>query len=192
MRDRRPLRRVAPGAPGILCALACALLVAGCAMLLGRPRWLGSLHGRAAAITLGALVVIIAVATTAAIAAAPQEHGHAAADAASVPHLDAAGSIRADLGDGRTLQVLLATTAAGATQLHLTYFAADGTELAVPEVEVHAIGPDGTAAEVTTTKYTQGHYLASATLPAGEWTFEVHGTTADGQDVTTSFAATVG
>ena len=97
-----------------------------------------------------------------------------------------------DLGDGRTLQVLQATTDAGETQLHLTYFAADGTELAVPEVEVHAIGPDGTAAEVTTTKYTQGHYLASATLPAGEWTFEVHGTTADGQDVTTSFAATVG
>jgi nitrogen fixation protein FixH len=161
-------------------------------MLLGRPRWVSALRGRAGVVTLTVFVLLVAVATTAAIAAAPAGHSHDDAAATEVPHMDASGSIRLDLGQGRTLQALMATTDAGETQLHLTYFAADGTELAVPEVEVHAISSDGAATEVTTTKFSGGHYLATADLSAGEWQFEVHGTTGQGDVVTTAFAADVG
>jgi nitrogen fixation protein FixH len=179
------------GAIDVLATVLEALIVVGCAMLLGRPRWLGSLRGRFGVVAVSLFVLVIAVTTTAAIAAEPTEHTHDTAGA-EIPHMDASGSIRVDLGEGRTLQALLATADDGQTQLHLTYFAADGTELAVPEIEVHATASDGMAQEVTTTKYSDGHYLATADLAPGEWQFEVHGTTSEGEMVTASFAADVG
>jgi len=182
----------AVGAIDVLSTVLEVLIAIGCAVLLGRPRWLSSLRGRAGAIALTVFVLVVAVATTAAIAAAPEGHSHGDAAGTAVPHMDASGSIRADLGAGRALQALLATTDTGQTQLHLTYFAADGTELAVPDVEVHATSADGIAHEVTTTKYSDGHYVATADLAAGEWQFEVHGTTDGGEMVTATFAADVG
>jgi len=180
------------GAIDVLSTVLEVLIAIGCAMLLGHPRRLSSLRGRAGAIALSAFVLVVAVATTAAIAAAPAQHSHGDAAGVTVPHMDPSGSIRADLGGGHTLLALLATSDTGQTQLHLTFFAADGTELAVPEVEVHATSPDGVAQEVTTTKYSDGHYVATADLAAGEWQFEVHGTTDGGETVTTAFASDVG
>jgi hypothetical protein len=182
----------AAGSIDVLSTVLEVLIAIGCAVVLGRPRWLTSLRGRTGAIVVAIVVLILAVATTAAIAVAPTEHAHEDAGDAAVPHMDAAGSIRVELGEGRALQALLAATDGGPTQLHLTYFAADGTELAVPEVEVHATSSDGTVQEVATTKYSAGHYLATADLAAGGWTFEVHGATADGETVTATFAADIG
>src|SRR5215212_10471169 len=180
------------GGIDVLSTVLEVLIAVGCAMLLGRPRWVNSLRGRTGVVTLTVFVLMVAVATTAAIAAAPSERSHGDVASADVPHMDASGSIRLDLGEGRTLQGLMGTTDAGETQLHLTYFAADGTELAVPEVEVHAISSDGAGTDVTTTKFSAGHYLATADLAPGEWQFEVHGTTSQGDAVTTAFAADVG
>ncbi len=80
------------------------------------------------------------------------------------------------LGGGRSLQVYADPDHAGPTALHLTFFAAGGTEEAVDAAVVTAGGAD----PATPRRLGPGHFVADVTAPGGRWPVEVAALTATG------------
>jgi nitrogen fixation protein FixH len=79
----------------------------------------------------------------------------------------------------------------GATQIHLTFFDADGTALDVEALSVSGVSPSGSEVPIPVELFEPGHYAATADLAPGDWEFHLQGETGDGHEIDTHFEATV-
>jgi hypothetical protein len=85
----------------------------------------------------------------------------------------------ASFGDGVRLQ---GTSAPGTpTQIHLTAFAANGTELPLSGLSLAASPAIGPPIHLAVQRFSAGHFAASPTLEPGTWTIDAVATTRDGQ-----------
>ncbi len=97
----------------------------------------------------------------------------------------------ASLTAGRTVQVYLDPGAAGANELHVTFFDQTGTELPVQQVTTQ-IGPSGCAlASLTPRQLEPGHFVSDTTLPAGTYTVSIAGPAPNGDQLSARFDVTV-
>jgi len=95
----------------------------------------------------------------------------------------------ASFSDGVRLQ---GTSSPGTpTQLHLTAFASNGTELPLSDLELAASPTSGAPIHLKVQRFSPGHFAASPTLTPGTWTFDAVATTRDGQAYQVSWQATV-
>ncbi len=96
----------------------------------------------------------------------------------------------ASFDDGVRLQ---ASTSAGTpTQIHLTAFATNGTELPLAGLVLVASPVTGEPERLAVTRFSTGHFAANATLTAGTWTFDAVATTRDGRTYQVTWAAPAG
>jgi putative copper export protein len=95
----------------------------------------------------------------------------------------------AAFSDGVRLQ---GTSAPGTpTQIHLTAFAANQTELPLQSLELAASPATGPPIHLAVQRFSAGHFAASPTLAAGTWTIDAVATTRDGQAYQVSWQAVV-
>jgi copper transport protein len=95
----------------------------------------------------------------------------------------------AAFGDGVRLQ---GTSAPGTpTQIHLTAFASDGTELPLASLSLAASPTAGPPIHLAVRRFSAGHFAASPTLNPGTWTIDAVATTKDGQAYQVTWQATV-
>jgi len=77
---------------------------------------------------------------------------------------------------------LQASASAGTpTQVHITAFAANGTELALADLTLVASPATGEPERLTVQRFGAGHVAATATLAPGPWTLDAVATTRDGR-----------
>jgi len=81
--------------------------------------------------------------------------------------------------DGVRLQA--ASSAASPTQVHITAFAADGTELPLRDLVLVASPEAGAPERLVVQRFTAGHFAATAALAPGTWTLDAVATTRDGR-----------
>ncbi len=67
------------------------------------------------------------------------------------------------------------------TQIHLTAFASNGTELPLSDLELAASPATGPPIHLQDQRFSAGHFTASPTLTPGTWTIDAVATTKDGQ-----------
>jgi hypothetical protein len=142
-------------------------------------------------LAVGGLALVLVLLTTFAVASEGDEHAHG--EEGHAEHTEEAqgpGITHIDLGDGRQLQTLVEGPA-GATQVHFTFFDSDGGALAVKTVEVIGVSHDGEEVTIPVERFEPGHWAATVDLESGDWEFQVHGHTADGQEISTHVEATV-
>ncbi|MEX1262371.1 MAG: copper resistance protein CopC [Actinomycetota bacterium] len=84
------------------------------------------------------------------------------------------------LSTGDQIQVYLDPGAAGANELHVTAFDAQGDELPLSGLVVVAVAPEGQAEALDTTRLTPGHFSASVEVDPGLWRFQVVATSEGG------------
>jgi len=77
------------------------------------------------------------------------------------------------------------------TQIHLTAFAANQTELPLSDLELAASPATGAPIHLKVQRFSPGHFAASPTLEPGTWTIDAVATTKDGQAYQVSWQATV-
>ncbi len=95
----------------------------------------------------------------------------------------------ASFTDGVRIQ---GTSAPGApTQIHLTAFASNGTELPLAGMELAASPATGPPIHLAVTRFSVGHFAASPTLQPGTWTIDGIATTKDGQAYQITWQTTV-
>ena len=142
-------------------------------------------------LAVGGLALVLMLLTTVAVGSEGDEHAHG--EEGHTEHTEEAqgpGITHVDLGDGRQLQTLVEGPP-GATQVHLTFFDSDGGALAVKAVEVIGVSHDGEEVTIPVERFEPGHWAATVDLESGDWEFQVHGHTADGQEISTHVEATV-
>jgi copper transport protein len=81
---------------------------------------------------------------------------------------------------GASLQTYLDPGKPGANVLHLTYFAAAGSEQPMFEVRAKGTNPAGVTDDLTLTKFSAGHFASNLTLNPGRWSFAVTATSQEG------------
>jgi copper transport protein len=96
------------------------------------------------------------------------------------------------LPGGDQIQAYNDPGATGPNQLHLTAFDAAGKELPLASVTMTAITPQGIPQPLSSTRFSAGHFVASVTLTAGAWRFDLSATTKDGRSLLASFDQTIG
>jgi hypothetical protein len=77
------------------------------------------------------------------------------------------------------------------TQIHLTAFASNGTELPLSGMELAASPATGPPIHLTVQRFSAGHFAASPALTPGTWTIDGVATTKDGQAYQITWQATV-
>lgn len=167
-------------------------IVVATATLLVRGRSPASSSGtKNGLLAVGSLALVLVLLTTVAVASEGDEHAHGPeGHAEHTEEAQGPGLTHVDLGDGRQLQTLVEGPA-GATQVHFTFFDADGGALAVKAVEVTGTSHDGEEVVVPVERFEPGHWAATVDLESGDWAFQVHGFTADGQEISTHVEAMV-
>ncbi len=85
----------------------------------------------------------------------------------------------ATFADGVRLQA--DSSAASPTQIHVTAFAADGSEFALRDLALVASPATGAPQRLATERFTAGHFAATATLAPGTWTLDAVATARDGR-----------
>ena len=80
---------------------------------------------------------------------------------------------------------------AAPTQIHLTAFASNGTELPLSGVSLAASPATGPPIHLAVQRFSAGHFAASPTLAAGTWTLDAVATTRDGQAYQVTWQAVV-
>ena len=167
-------------------------IVVATATLLVRGRSATSPGGtRNGLLAVGGLAFLLVLLTTVAVASEGDEHAHG--EEGHAEHTEEAtgpGISHVDLGDGRQLQTLVEGPA-GSTQVHFTFFDADGGALAVRAVEITGVSHDGEEVAIPVERFEPGHWAATVDLESGDWEFQVHGQTRDGQEISTHVEATV-
>ena len=166
-------------------------IVAVTAALLVRGRSAATSGGaRKGLLLVGGLAVALVVLTTVAVASAPEEHGHGEDEhAVHATETTGPGITHTDLGEGRDLQTLIEGPA-GATQVHLTFFDADGSALPVRSVEVTGVH-HGEEVTIPFDRFEPGHWATTADLESGEWAFQVHAHAPDDEEISATVEATV-
>jgi hypothetical protein len=96
------------------------------------------------------------------------------------------------LPGGDQLQAYNDPGAPGANQLHVTAFDTTGAELPLASVTMTAISPQGTPESLDATRFSAGHFVASVSLTAGTWRFELGAATRQGRSLLASFQQTIG
>jgi copper transport protein len=81
---------------------------------------------------------------------------------------------------GSSLQAYLDPGKPGPNVLHLTYFAANGSEQPMFEVAAKATNPAGATTDLTLSRFSSGHYASNVNLGAGRWSFAVNATSKEG------------
>ena len=85
----------------------------------------------------------------------------------------------ATFADGVRLQA--DSSSASPTQIHVTAFAADGSEFALRDLALVASPATGSPQRLATERFTAGHFAATATLAPGTWTLDAVATARDGR-----------
>jgi nitrogen fixation protein FixH len=85
------------------------------------------------------------------------------------------------LAQGRSLQVYADPERVGFSQLHATYFTAEGEEEAVDDVVIIATDPAGVSHELEPRPFSPGHFIADVDLTEGTWRFELEAATGSGE-----------
>jgi hypothetical protein len=67
------------------------------------------------------------------------------------------------------------------TQIHLTAFASNGTELPLSDLAIAASPTTGPPLHLQDQRFSAGHFAASPSLTPGTWTIDAVATTKDGQ-----------
>lgn len=80
---------------------------------------------------------------------------------------------------------------AGADELHLTAFDANGNELPLARATMTAVAPDGTASALRPRRFSAGHFVADLNLVPGRWTFFMQARARDGRVLVASFDQTI-
>ncbi len=93
--------------------------------------------------------------------------------------------------NGSQLQTYIDPGKPGTDEVHVTAFDASGTELPLKAVTMTAIGPDGTAVEIPTRRFSAGHFVGDTTLAAGHWMFFVRAQARDGSVLVASFGQSI-
>src|SRR6266511_1975680 len=81
---------------------------------------------------------------------------------------------------GSSLQAYLDPGKPGPNVLHLTYFAANGSEQPMFQVHATATNPAGATADLSLSRFSAGHLVSNLSLNAGRWSFSVVGTSKAG------------
>jgi copper transport protein len=81
---------------------------------------------------------------------------------------------------GSSLQAYLDPGKPGPNVLHLTYFAANGSEQPMFQVHATATNPAGATADLSLSRFSAGHLVSNLNLNAGRWSFSVVGTSKAG------------
>jgi putative copper export protein len=90
------------------------------------------------------------------------------------------------------VRVDASTDTGSPTQIHLTAFASDGTELPVKSASLVGIPGAGAPQHLAAERFTAGHFAASPTLAAGTWTFDAVMIGRDGNAYQLTWTASVG
>ena len=90
------------------------------------------------------------------------------------------------LGEDRTVQAYVDPGTAGRNEVHYTFFDAAGGELPIEEITISA-ALDGEELELEPRRLTTGHFVATAELEAGAWSFTAEATTEEGTVLTATF-----
>lgn len=96
------------------------------------------------------------------------------------------------LPEGEQLQVYNDPGSAGANQLHLTAFDAQGQELPLAAATMVAMADEGTAQVLDATRFGPGHFVASVDLTTGLWHFDLAATAKDGTVLAATVDQTIG
>ncbi|HEX6207572.1 MAG TPA: copper resistance protein CopC [Actinomycetota bacterium] len=91
------------------------------------------------------------------------------------------------LGEGRTVQAYVDPGAAGSNEVHYTFFTPEGGELPMEDIAIRAALEGGEPIELEPRRLTEGHFVASAELETGAWSFTAEATTEDGTVLTATF-----
>jgi nitrogen fixation protein FixH len=75
--------------------------------------------------------------------------------------------------DGSTIQAYADPGAAGTNQVHVTVFDPNGHELAVKQMTIVALPPDGPPQRLRFQRLSKGHGAGTVDLTAGDWTFDI-------------------
>jgi len=81
---------------------------------------------------------------------------------------------------GSSLQAYLDPGKPGPNVLHLTYFAANGSEQPMFEVKATATNPAGATADLSLSRFSAGHLVSNLNLNPGRWSFSIVGTSKAG------------
>lgn len=92
---------------------------------------------------------------------------------------------------GSSIQTYVDPATAGPNQVHVTAFAADGTERPLTDVVVVAVPAGGQPRRLDVVGFGPGHVVANVDLEAGDWTFDVVATAEDGSVMQATFDATI-
>lgn len=168
------------------------VIVASIATVLvrGEPGRAAPRAGRGLALV-GGLALVLVLLTTVAVASMSEEaHGHEEGEGSAEPAPGDPGLTRVELGDGRMLQVLVEGSD-GATQIHVTFFDADGAALDVEALSVSAVSSSGSEVPIPVELFEPGHYAATVDLAPGDWELHLEGESSDGHRIDAHVDATV-
>jgi hypothetical protein len=98
----------------------------------------------------------------------------------------------ATLEDGSSLQAFLDPSEPGTSQVHVTAFGADGTELPVDAATLVAFPPSTNPIVVDPRRFSEGHFVGTVELVSGRWRFVVTATAAGGRVFQATFSRTIG
>jgi copper transport protein len=98
----------------------------------------------------------------------------------------------ATLADGSSLQAFLDPSDPGTSQVHVTAFDADGTELPLDAATFVAFPPSTAPTVVDPERFGEGHFVGTVELVPGRWRFAITATTRDGLVRQSTFSRTIG
>jgi hypothetical protein len=75
--------------------------------------------------------------------------------------------------DGSTIQAYADPGTTGTNQVHVTAFNAKGHELAVKQMTIVAVPPDGPPQRLSFQRLSKGHGAGTVDLTPGDWTFDI-------------------
>jgi len=75
----------------------------------------------------------------------------------------------------------------GQNQVHATYFDAKGDELPIASATFQAWQPNGQTGDLTSTRFSAGHFVGQGRLGAGAWHFVIAATTRAGTSLSSYF-----
>ena len=89
--------------------------------------------------------------------------------------------------DARSVQAYVDPDRPGASQLHITAYGANGTELPLSSIDVEATPPSGPTEALEATRLSSGHFVAPVELDVGSWRFAIVAEPKSGTELQATF-----